>query len=60
MNDTGAIAYFSDALTHTADLLSPPDQSEGYLSRGRAYSAKGDVDRALADYDEAIGLAAGR
>src|SRR5216684_2421488 len=33
-----------------------PKHASAYENRGRAYKAKGDLDRAIADYDKAIAL----
>ncbi len=46
-NYTGAIAYYSQALTID------PDYGEVYLARGAAYNRLGDLDRAKADADYA-------
>jgi tetratricopeptide (TPR) repeat protein len=50
----GAIACFSDALSQTAEPMRALDQSIIYFYRGNAYTSKGDYDRAVADYNQAI------
>ena len=52
----GAIACFSDALSQTAERVPVLDQSTIYFYRGAAYYYKGDYDRAITDYDQAIRL----
>jgi tetratricopeptide (TPR) repeat protein len=56
VNDTDRkIAGCTTALTRGSPL-SNDDKHKAYSSRGWAYSEKGDVDRALADYAEAVRL----
>jgi tetratricopeptide (TPR) repeat protein len=56
VNDTDRkIAGCTTALTRGAPL-SNDDKHKAYSSRGWAYSEKGDVDRAVADYTEAVRL----
>ncbi len=52
----GAIVPFSEALSQTAERVSALDQSIVHFYRGNAYRAKGDYDRAIADYDQTIKL----
>jgi len=52
----GAIARFNDALNHTAEPVPALDQSTVSFYRGVAYARKGDYDRAIADYGQAIQL----
>ncbi|MFQ6058738.1 MAG: tetratricopeptide repeat protein [Anaerolineae bacterium] len=51
-----AIARFSDALSQTVERVPALDQSIVHYKRGFAYLARGDYDRAIADYDQAIQL----
>ncbi|TEU14951.1 MAG: tetratricopeptide repeat protein [Anaerolineales bacterium] len=52
----GAITRFSDALSQTAERVPALDPGIIYFSRGFAYAAKGEYDRGIADYDQAIQL----
>jgi len=52
----GAIACFSDALSQTAERVPALDQSTVYFYRGLAYYYRGDYDRSIANYDQAIQL----
>jgi hypothetical protein len=52
----GAIVRFNDALSQTAEHVRALDQGIVYFYRGNAYHEKGDYDRAIADYDQAIQL----
>jgi Tfp pilus assembly protein PilF len=40
-------------------LRHDPNYADAYESRGRAYAARGDQDRAIVDYDKAIALRGG-
>ena len=52
----GAIARFIDALNQTAEPVRALDQSTVYFYRGNACYFKGDYERAIADFDQAIEL----
>jgi len=43
-------------LTTSVCLCKSPTTAEGYFNRGREYARNGDYDRAIADYNQAIGL----
>jgi tetratricopeptide (TPR) repeat protein len=51
-----AIARFSDALSQTAERVPALDQSTVCFYRGNTYHYKSDLDRAIADFDQAIQL----
>lgn len=51
-----AITCFSDVLGLVAEHTSALNQNIIHFSRGNAYISKGDYDRAVADYDQAIKL----
>jgi len=51
----GAIADFNEVIK-IYELYPPNVQSASYLSRGLAYSGKGELDKALADMNKAISL----
>ncbi len=55
-NGDEAIARFSDALRQTKEPFSSLNQSVVYFYRGLTYLLKGESDRALADFTEAIKL----
>jgi len=52
----GAIACFSSALRQTEERVLALDQGVIYYVRGNAHAFKGDLGRAIADYDQAIAL----
>jgi tetratricopeptide (TPR) repeat protein len=49
-----------DEITDNADVLvkTKPKTFEGYSNRGKAFQVKGDIPKALADYDKALALKA--
>lgn len=56
-DDDAAIYYISEAIA--AGGLSARDLAAVIASRGTAFENKGEIDRAIADYDEAIRLNGG-
>jgi len=52
----GAIACFSSALRQTEERVLALDQGVIYYVRGNAHAFKGDLDHAIADFDQAIAL----
>src|ERR1700733_6393167 len=55
--DDQQILGCSDAIK--SGSLAGKDLAEAFSNRGRAYYGKGDFDRAMADYDQALSIDAG-
>jgi tetratricopeptide (TPR) repeat protein len=54
------IGAYDEAIVEFSELVRAPiSRVEAYTLRARAYAQKGDHDRAIADYDEAIRLRPG-
>ena len=50
------LLFNSPACDGNADIRLNPTTTDGYIKRGIAWFMKGQMDKAIADYNEALGL----